>query len=96
MWKAWSKAVAADQNLFMSNTLYEYFALLVYGIKGVAMQLPPGCAMNQRNGKTDDLEHEFATTRHKNPNPTLAEARCMLAKQTGHRVAKFHKEYEIR
>ena len=55
------------------------------------MQLPLGSAMNQRHGGTDDLEHEFATTRHKNPNPTLAETRGMLGKQTGHRAANFTK-----
>ena len=80
----------------MPKTLFESFAWLVYGIKGVAMQIPAECSMNQRHGGTDDVEHEFATTRHKNPNPTLAETRGTLAKQTGHCAANFTKKVKYK
>ena len=57
----------------------------------MAVQIPAECSMNQRHGGTDYAEHELTTTCHKNPNPTLAETRGMLAKQTGHRAANFTK-----
>ena len=89
-WKAKSKA-KGNANLFMPITLYESFAWLVYGIMGVASQIPEGCSMNQREGGTDDLEHEFATNRHKNPNSTIADTRGSIGQQSGFRASNFTK-----
>lgn len=57
------------------KTLYESFAWMVYGIKGVAVQIPADCAMVQCRGGTDDVENEFARNRQMNSNPTMADMR---------------------
>ena len=77
------------QNEFMPLTLFESFSWLVYGLKGVASQIPDGCAMIQRAGGTDDLEHEFANFRQKNSNSTIADTRGMMGQQTGFRATNF-------
>ena len=48
---------------------------MVYGIKGVAVQIPADCAMVQCRGGTDDVENEFARNRQMNSNPTMADMR---------------------
>ena len=73
----------------MLITLFESFIWMVHGIKGVAQQIPDGCAMMQRAGGTDDLEHEFANFRQKNQNPTMADTRGMMGQQTGFRATNF-------
>ena len=76
-------------NEFMPVTLYESFLWIVYGMKGVALQIPEGCAMMQRAGGTNDLEHEFANFRQKNQNSTMADTRGMMGQQTGYRATNF-------
>lgn len=66
-WKEESQT-SGGANVFMPITLYKLFAYLVYGIKGVASQIPDGCAMLQQNGGTDDLENDFATFRQMSAN----------------------------
>lgn len=68
---------------FMPLTLYKSFTWLVYGLKGVASQIPNGCAMIQHAGGTDDCKHEFANFRQKNSNSTMADTRGMMGQQTG-------------
>ena len=87
-WKAES-LVNKKPNKFMPLTLYESLAWMIYGIKGVAKQIPEGCAMIQRVGGTDDLEHEFANFRQKNCNSTMADTRAMMGQQTDFRSINF-------
>ena len=87
-WKA-ECTVGKKMNEFMSLTLFESFAWMVYGIKGVAQQIPEGCVMIQRAGGSDDLEHEFANFRQKNQNSTMADTRAMMGQQTGFRSTNF-------
>ena len=71
-WKA-ECTVGKKLNEFMPLTLFESFAWMIFGIKGVASQIPDGCVMVQRAGGSDDLEHEFANFRQKNANSTMAD-----------------------
>ena len=87
-WKDESKA-AKNEDIFIPVTLYESFAWLVYGIMGVASQIPDNCKMNQRHGGTDDNENEFSYLRHANPNPTGDNVRKSTAKASGFRAADF-------
>ena len=80
---------------FMPKTLYESFAWLVYGLKGVAMQIPEGCSMVQCRGGTDDVEQEFGRNRQMNSNPTLADMRGQIARGTGVRASDFAKQTKI-
>ena len=61
----------------------------MYGIKGVASQIPEGHAMNQRYGGTDDNEHEFANYQQRNQNATIAETRGTMAKCSGYQSINF-------
>ena len=70
---------------FMPKTLFDSFAHLVYGMKGVASQIPSGCSMVQCRGGTDDVEQEFS------PNPTLGDMRGQIARGTGVRASDFAK-----
>lgn len=90
-WDNESRNEVKDLNNFIPKTLFESFAWLVYGLKGVASQIPKGCAMVQRRGGTDHVEHEFSYIRHKNPNPGIADARGMIGQQTGFRSTNFAK-----
>ena len=67
----------------------ERFIQLVYGMKGVASQIPPGCYMVQCRGGTDDVEQEFSRNRQLNSNPTLGDMRGQIARGTGVRASDF-------
>ena len=87
-WYTESK-VSKNPYHFIPKTLYESFAYLVYGIKGVAMQIPNDCKMIQCRGGTDDVEHEFARNRQMNSNPTIGDMRGQIARGTGVRSSDF-------
>ena len=74
---------------FMPKTLFLSFIQLVYGMKGVASQIPPGCYMVQCRGGTDDVEQEFSRNRQLNSNPTLGDMRGQIARGTGVRASDF-------
>ena len=76
---------------FMPKTLFDSFAHLVYGMKGVASQIPSGCSMVQCRGGTDDVEQEFSRNRQLNSNPTLGDMRGQIARGTGVRASDFAK-----
>ena len=78
---------------FRLKTLYESFAWLVYGLKGVAGQIPDGCSMVvQCQGGTDDVEQEFGRNRQMNSNPKLADIRGQIARGTGVRAGDFTRQ----
>ena len=68
---------------FMPKSLYDSFAWSVYGMKGVATQIPEECEMVQCRGGIDDVEHEFARNREMNSNPTIAEMRDQITQGAG-------------
>ena len=82
---------AKNPHAFMPKTLYESFAWLVYGVKGVASQIPKGAMMIQSRGGTDDVEQEFARIRQANSNPTIAAARGIASRGNGFRGSSFAK-----
>ena len=90
VWRTESK-IKKDHTLFMPHTLYESFCWIVYGLKGVASQIPDGAYMIQCRGGTDDVEQEFARLRQANSNSTLADTRGMIARGTGVRASDFAK-----
>ena len=91
LFSEWYSEIKISKNVyqFIPKTLYESFAWLVYGIKGVSLQIPNGCRMVQCRGGTDDVEHEFARNRQKNSNPTMADMRGQIARGTGVRSSDF-------
>ena len=62
---------------------------MVYGLKGVAQQIPEGCAMMQWAGGTDDLDHKFANFRQKKSNSTIHDVRGIMRQQTGFSSTNF-------
>ena len=90
-WKKESEKNKKKKTDFMPSTLYDSFCWIVYGIMGVASQIPDGAEMMQCRGGTDDVEQEFARNRAKNCNPTIADVRGTIATGSGVRGSDFTK-----
>lgn len=90
-WEKETKNLKTYKTDFMPSTLYKSFAWLVYGIKGVASQIPDGCQMMQRRGGTDEVEQEFSRIRAGNSNSTMADTRGIIASGSSVRGNYFAK-----
>ena len=87
-WNLESKA-SKNPNHFIPTTLFESFAWIVYGIKGVASQIPECGKIVQCRGGTGDVEHEFARNRQMNSNPISGDMRGQVARGIGVRSSDF-------
>lgn len=90
-WETETREMKTFKTEFMPSTLYKSFAWLVYGIKGVASQIPDGGRMMQRRGGTDEVEQEFARIRAGNANSTMADTRGIIASGSSVRGNYFAK-----
>ena len=78
---------------FVPKSTFEDLAWLVLGLSGIAvtyLKANKSRVLDQSRSGSDTCEHTFASIRNSNCNPTLSDARKLVAKASGVKANTFH------
>ena len=94
-WK-WKDEAQNNDESFITWQYHEDLSWLIYSTIGIArtyLKEDKSRRMCQRKSDTDDCEHEFASSRLKNPKPTQGDMRKIFARWAGTRSSSAYTNF---